>query len=172
MIPIAVVFAVKDTYARAPTFPYVCFPSSQSSFYYTYLLPLQLVSAVICTLLIWTCYSLAKHIKVSMCIHEMLNFLIVYYCLSLQLQYGTTVILVTYMTLACLSLVFFSCFSPHSACLSDCLGLSVCLSVYKGMLSCMHTCLSLYPPVNRSICTISYILYNYTFSSRGGLYVL
>ena len=62
IVPVVAVFAVNGRYSQGLTLPYVCTPSSSALFYYTLLLPLQLFLGICCTLLIWTCYSLAKQV--------------------------------------------------------------------------------------------------------------
>lgn len=62
IIPVTAVYAFNGRYSQGITFPYVCYPSSPSLFYYTLLLPMQLFIATICILLIWTSYLFSKQV--------------------------------------------------------------------------------------------------------------
>jgi hypothetical protein len=58
---VVAVYAAHGQYSQQITFPYDCYPSSKI-FYYTWILPVQIVPSISCTLLISTCYSLAKQV--------------------------------------------------------------------------------------------------------------
>ena len=60
------VVAANVRYSQSLIFPHVCYTASVPVFYYLLVLPEQLFVGSACTLLIWTCYSLAKQVT-SVC---------------------------------------------------------------------------------------------------------